>query len=944
MRFSNALLSGVSAFVFLALPTDVLAETLFQPIKADATLPTEQEIPSSEAQSNANGEIVVTGTRLRSGMTAPTPLVVVSADQLRTASPQQVSDALNQLPMFKGSSSPSNGTGSSSRDNGGSFLNLRGLGKERTLVLIDGRRMVAATSGGATDISLIPQDLIRSVDIVTGGASAAYGSDAVAGVVNFRLDTKFKGVRLNVQKGLSKYADAATTRAALTGGASFGGGGHIVASLEYYQSDGLGRDPTGRPISDFPYGQGPTGLASPTRTIVYPSLYTAAAGGLINTGPLAGNRFLPDGTVTPYNFGTNRTNLMQAGGDGFVFQSSLMASVKRYSAFTHADFDLGDVKVFGEALFSQADIGYPYLPNQQASVFNNAATIFRGNPYVNPAIESALFGNAGSITVSNIAGSTPFMTIDTRSRTYRFVGGFDWDIGSGWSVSAYGMHGENRYKVLNRDVGNIRNLFASLDAVRDPVSGKIVCRSTLSGFDPGCVPFNILGGNPISPEARAWAFGTSELDFRLKQDVASLSVRGPAVTLPAGAVDVAAGVEYRREDARQMIDGLSASVVSTAGLRGLPANYSRGFPGGWVFSAPAAFQGSYNVLEGFAEASVPIFKDSPFGYLLSLNGAIRLIRYSTVGTVTTWKAGATYEPFADLRLRGTVSRDIRAANIGELFSGRQLLQASVTYLGVQRSGLAIRSGNRDLLPEKADTLTAGVVYRPSWLPGLGVSVDYYRIKVRDAMAQLSATQTGDLCTLGAQYACDLISLDVNNQVTVLTPTLNLASLRTSGVDVEVDYSRELGPGNLQVKALVSYLHDLQTQLPNSPVINRAGDLGVQGAPKWQGYMSISYKSNGGLSVGMQERYIGSGLIDATLAPTVLGDANKVPATWYTDISLSQEVAGGVGRMKLYATVNNLFNQQPRITPVATTGPYRSTNSQLYDILGRYYAIGATLSF
>ncbi|MEO5597603.1 MAG: TonB-dependent receptor [Novosphingobium sp.] len=900
---------------------------------------------TSEPSKPGEGDIVVTGTRLRSGLTAPTPLVVVSADQLRSASPQQISDSLNQLPMFKSSSSAANGTGSSNRDNGGAYLNLRGLGKERTLVLVDGRRMVATTAGGAIDIALIPQELVRTVDIVTGGASAAYGSDAVAGVVNFRLDTRFKGLKLNVQKGISTYGDSAISRVALTGGTDIGSNGHIVASLEYFKSDGLGRYPTGRPITDLPYGLGPTGLASPTRTIVYPSLYSAPAGGLINTGPLAGNRFLPDGTLTPYNLGTNRSTLMQAGGDGTVFQAALVANVKRYNAFVHADFDLGNVKIYGEGLYSESKINYPYLANQQATVFSNAATIFRGNPYVNPAIAGTVFGTTGSFTVSNIAGSTPYMTVDTRSRTFRIVAGFDWDIGGGWTISGYGMHGENKYRILNRDVGNIRNLFASLDAVRDPVSGNIVCSSTLSGFDAGCVPFNILGGNQISDAAKAWAFGTSQLDFHLKEDVASLNLRGSPLTLPAGTVEFAAGVEYRKENAVQTPDAISTTIVSTVGIRGLPTTYQRGFPGGWVFSAPAAFKGSYDVLEGFAEASAPIFKDSALGHLLSINGAIRLIRYSTVGTVTTWKAGVTYEPFADLRLRGTISRDIRAANIGELFNGQQLLQTSLTYLGALRSGVAIRSGNPNLRPEKADTLTAGIVFRPSWLPGLGISVDYYRIKVRDAMAQLSGTQTGDLCTLGAQYACNLITLDpITSQVTVLTPTLNLASLRTSGVDIEVDYARSLGSGNINVKALVSYLHDLRTQLPNAPVIDRAGDLGLQGAPKWQGYLSVAYKSNGGFGAGLQERYIGSGLIDSTFAPTVLGDANKVPATWYTDISLSQEVGTGRGKIKLYATVNNLFNQQPRITPATPVGPYRSTNPQIYDIIGRYYTVGATVSF
>ncbi len=258
-------------------------------------------------KTSGNPDIVVTGTRLRSGLTTPTPVTVSSAEQLRASNPGLLGAALAQLPEFRGSSTASSSTQSPQRDNGANFLNLRGLGASRTLVLLDGRRFVSSSSSGIPDVNLFPQDLVQRVDIVTGGASAAYGSDAVAGVVNFVLDKTFTGIRLTSQAGISQYHDDGLRSGTLTAGTPFAEGkGHIIVSAEYFKQDGIQAN-SGRQVLDTRYGLASSGVASPSLIIAAPLNFQISYGGLITSGPLANMRFLPGGALTPFDFGTNRS-------------------------------------------------------------------------------------------------------------------------------------------------------------------------------------------------------------------------------------------------------------------------------------------------------------------------------------------------------------------------------------------------------------------------------------------------------------------------------------------------------------------------------------------------------------------------------------------------------------------------------------------------------------
>lgn len=930
-------LASASAVALLAMATTSYAQTTTAP-EANTTNDAQQDDATSV------GDVVVTGTRLRTNLTAPTPVVQTSQEQLQATAPGLVSDALNQLPVFKGSSRASNGTQSSSRDNGASFLNLRGLGSQRTLVLLDGRRFVSSSTAGVPDVNLFPQDLINRVEIVTGGASAAYGSDAVAGVVNFVLDRDFTGLRLKAQAGVSGENDNGMQNYTATYGRGFADDrGHFLASAEYFAQDGLPYD--SRPeISGYGLASsGLTGTGVPSLIVAQPYLFTVSRGGLITTGPFAGTQFLPGGATGPYDFGTNRNSTFQVGGDGDRYPFDLSASIERKSIFTRAEYKVTDkLNVFGEISAAQVHSTYDIQPSNYFG--GTAFTIFSDNAYLPEAFRTQLLASGTtSFRLSRVNRDWPLMRSDNESTTTRFVGGFDYDWIRDWQLTGYYMHGENHLIGQTQNDAITRNVIAAVDAVVDPVSGKIVCRSTLSGFDPGCVPMNVFGDGSPSAASIAYATGTAEANLRSKQDIASLTLRGTAFSVPAGDVSFALGAEYRREESELKSDALSQRVDNATGLRGAINRLTTGVPGAFQLGNPQPLSGEYDVREGFLEVVAPVLADLPFVHALNINGGVRLIDYSTVGQVTTWKVGLSYEPFEDLRFRGTRSRDIRAANAQELFTTQQTALAVVTQGGVSRSALGLRGGNPNLAPEIADTVTYGVVYRPHFIPGLGVSLDYFNIDLAGAITQLSNQQTIDQCALGVALACDQISTNSDGLLLIRTPNLNLASLKTDGIDFELTYTADVGPGRLGVRGLVSYLGSLETALPNAAPVDRAGDIGNTGTPHYTGSLLLSW-DQGPFSAFIQERYIGGGRFDNTLAPGALAD-DTVDPVFYTDLTVRYRVdAPQVQNLEVFATVNNLFDKEAPIVPFSPFGVFRSTNPTLYDVVGRYFTAGIRLTF
>jgi iron complex outermembrane receptor protein len=532
-----------------------------------------QEPTQASAQDTAPiQEIVVTGSRVvRDGSQAPTPVTVVSAEQLDVASPGPIGVALNQLPEFRGSVGPQTGGVSSTGPNSGSFLNLRNLGAGRTLVLLDDRRAAPSAILGTTDTNLLPQELVKRVDIVTGGASAAYGSDAVSGVVNFILDTDFQGLKGSLQGGTSTHNDAGSGKFTLTGGTNFAGGrGHVVFSSSYYDSSGINE--TDRTWSNEKWGLLP-GTTNPKLLIHSPNVVigSATSGGVIVSPPFAGVQFGPGGVLMPYNRGTNNTFLNQIGGDGAWPYTNLLANLTTKSFFTHVKYDVtSSLEVFGEAAFAEAHNNYMQV--QQYSIVGlNGLTLFSGNPYIPAALQQQmtalhvpafLMGRLDSDLGAPATG-------DALNDTYNVVAGLKFDAGGGWTVDGYYEHGDNRQRIDTLNNVNYEHLYAAADAVTNPATGSPVCRVTLTnpGLYPGCVPINLFGQGSPSKAAAAYVLGTSSYITRLHQDVASASVRGEPFSTWAGPVSLGGGAEYRRESVGQTSDAVSQQIKGIAAGR-----------------------------------------------------------------------------------------------------------------------------------------------------------------------------------------------------------------------------------------------------------------------------------------------------------------------------------------------------------------------------------------
>lgn len=907
-----------------------------------------------DAAASGPAEIIVTGSRvIRDGSKEPTPVTVVAAADLAKARPGLVAEALNQLPSFRGSSGASTGFTSAVGPLTGSYLNLRNLGVQRTLVLVDGRRASPTSRDGSTDVNLLPQDLIKRVDIVTGGASAAYGSDAVAGVVNFVLDTDFTGLKATAQGGISGQGDAQTYKASLTGGTKFADGrGRIVASASYFSVGGL------QSAADRSWSADNVGFLSnpavPGQLIFASNVRasTASAGGLVLSGPFAGQQFAPDGSLVPFSRGSIQSGVVQVGGDGAKALSNLSAAVRTQNYFGHAEYDVTDKLT----LFAQGNLSFARNHYNQIQQFNivgfNGFTIFSGNPYLNPAAQAALTATgtpAFAMGRINFDFGSP-ANATAKARTIDATAGFRYDGPGTLKIDGYYEHGENRTVVETHNNVALGRLYAAADAVRDPASGNIVCRVTLTnpGAHPGCVPINLFGSGAPSQAAINYVEGTSHYVTKLTQDVADLSLRAQPFSTWAGPVSLAAGGQYRREQLNQATDSIGPSINNAdLSVRGFPAAYQNQ-PGGWLLTNVFPIQGKYNLWEVFGEAAVPLARELPFLYALDVNGAIRYTHYSTSGGVVTWKGGAVWQPVEGIRLRGTASRDIRAPNVPELFSGVVQATGSVIDRGATTPIIVASQGNPALKPEKAKTLTGGVVFTPSFAPGLSLSVDYYSIDIKGVISSLSAQQTLDQCNAGATALCSSITRNAAGVITrIQSPTLNLNRQKTAGLDIELDYRPrgQVAGGNTAIRVLTSYLAKQELTLSGAAPVDYAGGVGLSAAaymnnPRWTVTANVEW-SKGPFELFAQERFISPGTYDVTrIQPTTIAD-NHVKSVFYTDLTAAWNVNKG---FRFFVTVNNLFDRDPPLAPTGTLFTFVATNQQLYDVIGRRFTAGVNLKF
>lgn len=893
-------------------------------------------------------DIIVTGSRLQGGFSAPTPITQTSSDELKLAAPSNLADGLNQLPQFSFRSRPSNpntavGVGPGAGQN---VLSMRGLGGNRTLVLLDGRRVVASNAEGSVDINMIPQGLIQRVDVVTGGASAAYGSDAISGVVNFVLDRKFTGFRADISGGLSTHGDLPATNVSLAGGVSLLDDRlHIILGGDFAYQKGIRADrSTGRDWFDRAAGRVPNPIAGASPSfITIPDIRSATGsyGGLITSGPLAGRQFLPDGTLASFDFGSLRSGVYQSGGDGPRLNIGFAPDQIRVNSYTRVAFEATpDLTVFAEGGFALSHVTQGAFINQHIGAANQF-TIFNDNAFLPTAVRQQMAAaNITSFTMGRFERDFPLVEIESRIKNYRGVIGVEGKLGGSWHYDAAYTYGRTDLFLSENNVTNNRNLYAAVDAVRDPATGNIVCRSRLAGLDPNCVPLNLFGEGAPSAAAINYVTGDSYKTFTLQQHDIAFNVRGDlgeSFSLGAGPISIAAGAEYRKDIARQTTDPLSPLTTTTAGLRGAPASQNNR-PGTFNFHNPSPLSGSINVKEAYLEIGVPVLADLPFAKRLDLNGAVRYADYSTSGGVTTWKGGFNYLVVEDLRLRLTRSRDIRGPNTSELFDGATQGNSVNVYKGVPTQTLNISSGNPNLRPEVADTLTFGAVLQPRFIPGLQVSLDRFDIKIRDAIAKYSQPETIRQCDLGNAVACAQIQVTPTGTLILFTPTLNLNRLRRTGYDFELSYRRDILGGNVLVRALVSRMTKAETVSGSGLV---TPELGTPVIPKWRGTLQLTYDTDR-WSIFAQERFIGKSLVDPTLVQGVTLDDNTYPAIAYTDLTFTYKLdpAGSKG---IFLTVNNLFDKDPPIGPGAPTSFSKPTNDA-YDTIGRFITLGARFRF
>lgn len=915
---------------------------------------------SQDANGAKSTEVVtVTGSRLTTGFVTPTPVTAVSAQSLSEAAPNSVAEGLQQLPELSLSSLTTTPITAATGQNGQALLNLRGLGTNENLVLLDGRRVVATNTNNSVDLNTLPQNLISHVDVVTGGASAAYGSDAVAGVINLVLDTKFTGLKGQVGGGISTYGDLGSYKASLAWGGTFLDGRlHVIASTDYFNQKGIpANHKTGRAWFDNAAGLIPNTFSKQPTNIVVPDIRSSIGtyGGLITNTALAGTQFLAGGAPAPFDHGYDAGKGFQSGGDGAKPNIGFAPDQWRSTNFLHAEYSItDDDTIYGEAGYSYA---YSKSGNEVAAETGAqfAFTIFSGNPFIPTSIQSVMTANhISQFTLGRYMGEYPLINIiDETSVTREAIGiqGSNAFGMSDWHYDVSYSSGQTHQYLPETNLPIARNMYAAADAVVNPQNGQIVCRSQYydasgnfvpggTGLDAGCQPINLFGPGSVAPSAIPFTIGDSWKALALRQNVWQANLSGdfgPDFQLGAGRISFGVGAEYRQESALQTTDQLSPTTISFAGVRGGPAALN-GKKGPFRFYNPLPFSGSYDVKEAYAELGIPLLRDLPFAESLNADIAARHTQYSLAGDVTTWKYGLDYQVIDDVRFRGTVSQDIRAPNLLELFntasqsSNNQLYPSSTT--GSTTPALTISSGNPNLKPEKALTYTYGVVLTPRFLDGLSISVDYYNIKVKGAIGNISAQNTIDFCYEGQAAYCNLVSYNAGT-VRVLLPLLNLNVLDTAGYDFEATYLTQLFGNDLQLHLLANHITANYSQAPNSPVLSTKGS---DTAPSWRITAQARYSIEN-LSLFLQERYISAALMDATKVEGVFTNNNHVPHEFYTDVTATYNLDAFGLSNQFYLSVNNLFNQNPPLDLNPPTTFSQPTNRSVYDGIGRYFSAG-----
>lgn len=974
----------------------VLSSAVFVP----AALAQDVRSPAPSETIETLDRVVATGTRLPGSIAteAAMPIQVIDSAVIEQLGATTVGDVLNLTPALRSSAAATNiVTGAAPT------LNLRGMGSNRTLVLVNGRRHVAGVPGSAAvDISSIPAALIERVEVLTGGASAIYGSDAVTGVVNFILKDDFIGTDVSVQAGTSTRGDGERYFGSLTHGREFAGGrGHVMFSVQAehrepvfygdrrWARDGRVADDYANPALRFQAGDGVPDAwigqtilvggaprypdiaaalleraraAAPRAYIDHPSWHISSTDGLVGFAPWG---WYPDGSYafnTPGDLDGNGVNDCDQsfggrGGPGWVtgcwvvdretgrlrpFQDGAIAGASNSAGGDGARQTFDNQTLYPEEdtvhlnLLANYEVSSAFRPYVEAkysenrarswtpyNTFDDAIPIFLDNPYIPDNLRALI---DAEIAADPSIADTAMVTLardhvdiydpvdEYERKTMRLVLGATGEIGDRWNYDVALNYGQTRQRAIAGTRLEDR-FFAALDAVIDPATGDVVCRSTLDPsarpypssltpgsaafnfggfgdqmdfrtFTPGagspCRPLNLFGANQASAEALAFQNYYARNDAKLEQMVASAVVMGDTgdwFSLPGGPVGLVLGAEYRDERS-----SFTPDPYRQAGYV-------------FQFTDDQITRGSYDVTEVYAEVGLPLLSGARFADTLGLTGAFRHADYSTIGTANTWKVDAVWAPVADVRFRASYAETIRAPNISELYSPltsatfRPVDPCDVENINLGsgfreancRAALGLPAGayewtdpltarfvgqaggNPDLMEESSTSKTVGVVLRPRFLPGFWAEIDYWQIEITDAIQAVTSQQIVNSCydapSLDNPF-CDLFRRNVNPASPtfggfeyLLQTQTNFAGLEARGVDFSFNYRTGLGRFGALSTALSGTYLDRRDNYPFPDDPDESVRLQQTLLfPDWSFNANVGWDINARLSLGWYATY------------------------------------------------------------------------------------------
>lgn len=943
----------------------------------------QQTVTDQEQAEDRTERIQVTGSRiLREGAIAPQPVTVISGEQLIETGAVNVGEILARLPAMANTYTLAN-SGRFIGTAGASLLDLRGMGTSRTLVLVDGRRHVAASAGSASvDTNTIPSAWIDRVEIITGGASAVYGADAVTGVVNFILKDNIEGLDVTATAGFSEHSDYENRRfTASYGTAVAGGRGNVAASFEYNAQDRLNAldHPWTRTnnvtLGYEAYRGGPRpgwAATSPDHPDTYRvpegGHYRISEPGTVAIGGLAPENFYtfgPDGAFRQVNTGDvfdPGRGFCQGDCDYIDLNqyTELQPKFDRMNFNLRAGYDLtNDMRLTAEAKYVRTEgnnQGQPFFHFLTAD-----ALIMRDNAFIRPEMAQVMdeAGTDFAYFSKMHSDSVGRRDEDNTRETSRIVLALDGMLTGDWGFDAALVWGKTDIERVNMNNVIVDNYYYALDAVHD-AGGNIVCRDSDARAD-GCIPINVMNRQALSAEQLDYLSTTSVGTADVEQVVATFNVNNPFLfSLPAGEVGFAGGLEWREEKSSSSQDPFAQT-------------------GATFFNVLGEVDGSFDVTEVYAELSVPLLADLPFIRDLVFEPAIRHADYSTVGSATSWKLGLDWTITDELRARFTVSEALRAPNISDLFSSqsqtfysvsdpcrvqnlenqtpenRARREANCRALGVpegfdssydNQTLEGLTGGNPDLEPEESRSYTAGLVFQPQWIQGFSATLDYWEIDITNTISGLSAQRILNECVdasdINNQF-CARINREqsgpLQGEITVIENfALNIARSFNRGLDFEFGYDFEAFNGSLRTSLLGTYLMDAR-QYPFQDEPEEYTDFaGVLGSSEWQARFTVDYRRDN-WAIGTRTRFSdGVELYSPTSLETNPNPSNVMRYGSYavTDLTGTYFFDSGV---RLTLGVDNVFD---RGLPFDTLGT--GAGSAYYDNMGRFGYIRVGYSF